>query len=85
MKKANREATIGIPEDYAEELSPLLLPGRRAEPGAGWLGATGEYCGDTGEDCDAGSLLNCEYGGDTGEPPEKLREGGGPSGGTRGT
>ena len=50
MKKANREATIGIPEDYAEELSPLLLPGRRAEPGAGWLGDTGEYCGDTGEE-----------------------------------
>ena len=46
MKKANREATIGIPEDYAEELSPLLLPGRRAEPGAGWLGDAGEYCGD---------------------------------------
>ena len=22
MKKANREATIGIPEDYAEELNP---------------------------------------------------------------
>ena len=38
MKKANREATIGIPEDYAEELSPLLLPGRRSETGAGWLG-----------------------------------------------
>ena len=31
MKKTNREATIGIPEDYAEELSPLLLPGRRAK------------------------------------------------------
>ena len=67
MKKANREATIGIPEDYAEKLSPLLLPGRRAEPGAGWLGATGEYCGDTGEDCDAGVLLNCEYSGERGE------------------
>ena len=59
-KETNREAPYGIPEDYAEELSPLLLPGRRAEPGAGWLGATGEYCGDTGEDCDAGVLLNCE-------------------------
>ena len=57
MKKANREATIGIPEDYAEELSPLLLPGRRSETGAGWLGDAGEYCGDTGEDCDAGVLL----------------------------
>ena len=69
MKKANREATIGIrdPEGYAEELSPLLLPGRRSETGAGWLGDAGEYCGDTGEDCDAGALLNCEYGGDTGE------------------
>ena len=67
MKKANREATIGIPEDYAEKLSPLLLPGRRSETGAGWLGDAGEYCGDTGEDCDAGVLLNCEYGGDTGE------------------
>ena len=63
-KEANREATIGFPEDYAEELSPLLLPGRRSETGAGWLGDAGEYCGDTGEDCDAG-VLNCEYGGET--------------------
>ena len=67
MKKANREATIGIPEDYAEELGPLLLLGRRSETGAGWLSDAGEYCGDTGEECDAGVLLNCEYGGDTGE------------------
>ena len=66
-KRNEQRGPYGIPEDYAEELSPLLLPGRRAEPGAGWLGATGEYCGDTGEDCDAGALLNCEYGGDTGE------------------
>ena len=66
-KEANREATIGFPEDYAEELSSLLLPGRRSETGAGRLGDAGEYCGDTGEDCDAGALLNCEYGGDTGE------------------
>ena len=66
-KEAKREATIGFPEDYAEELSPLLLPGRRSKTGAGWLGYAGEYCGDTGEDCDAGALLNCEYGGDTGE------------------
>ena len=65
-KEANREATIGFPEDYAEELSPYLLPGRRSETGAGWLGDAGEYCGDTGEDCDADALLNCEYGGDTG-------------------
>ena len=61
-KKTNREATIGIPEDYAEELSPLLLPGRRSETGAGWLVDAGEYCGDAGEDCDAGvffmTLLN---------------------------
>ena len=63
-KEANREATIGFPEDYAEELSPLLLPGRRSDTGAGWLGDAGEYCGDTGEDCDAG-VLNCEYGGET--------------------
>ena len=67
MKKANREATIGIPEDYAEELSPLLLPGRRSETGAGWLGDAGEYCGETGADCDAGVLPNCEYCGETGE------------------
>ena len=53
-KKANRDATIGFPEDYAEELSPLLLPGRRSETGAGWLGDAGEYCGDTGENCEAG-------------------------------
>ena len=41
--------------------------GRRSETGAGWLSDAGEYCGDTGEDCDADALLNCEYGGDTGE------------------
>ena len=45
----------------------MLLLGRRSETGAGWLSDAGEYCGDTGEDCDAGALLNCEYGGDTGE------------------
>ena len=45
----------------------MLLLGRRSETGAGWLSDAGEYCGDTGEDGDAGVLLNCEYGGDTGE------------------
>ena len=44
-----------------------FLVGRRSETGAGWLSDAGEYCGDTGEDCDADALLNCEYGGDTGE------------------
>ena len=44
-----------------------FLVGRRFETGAGWLSDAGEYCGDTGEDRDAGALLNCEYGGDTGE------------------
>ena len=57
----------GIPEDYAEELGPLLLLGRRSETGAGWLGDAGEYCGETGENCDAGVLPNCEYCGETGE------------------
>ena len=57
----------GHPGDYAAELGPLLLLGRRSETGAGWLSDAGEYCGDTGEECDAGVLLNCEYGGDTGE------------------
>ena len=42
----------------------MLLLGRRSETGAGRLSDAGEYCGDTGEDCDAG-VLNCEYGGET--------------------
>ena len=45
----------------------MILLGRRSEIGASWLGDAGEYCGDTGEDCDAGVLPNFEYGGDTGE------------------
>ena len=45
----------------------MRVLGRRSETGAGWLSDAGEYCGDTGEDCDADALLNCEYGGDTGE------------------
>ena len=63
----------GHPGDYAEELGglgPLLLLGRRSETGPGWLSDAGEYCGDAGEDCDAGVLLNCEYGGNTGENRE---------------
>ena len=84
-KKEKKREALRASLNYAEELGPLLFLGRRSETGAGWLSDAGEYCGDTGEDCDAGALLNCEYGGDTGEPPEKLREGGGPSGGTRGT
>ena len=46
----------GIPVDYAEELSPLLLLGRRSGTDAGWLGDAGTYCGETGENCDAGVL-----------------------------
>ena len=70
MKKENNRGPSGIPEDYAEELGPLLFLGRRSETGAGWLSDAGEYCGDTGEDCDAGVLLNCKYGGDTVEKCE---------------
>ena len=66
-KRNEQRGPYGIPEDYAEELGPLLFLGRRSETGAGWLSDAGEYCGDTGEDCDADALLNCEYGGDTGE------------------
>ena len=37
MKKANREATIGIPEDYAEELAPCSFRGGGPRPvQAGW-------------------------------------------------
>ena len=66
-KRKKKRGPSGISDDYAEELGPLLFLGRRSETGAGWLSDAGEYCGDTGEDCDAGALLNCEYGGDTGE------------------
>ena len=45
----------------------MLLLGRLSETGAGWLGDAGEYCGETGENCDAGVLPNCEYCGETGE------------------
>ena len=64
-KRNEQRGPYGIPEDYAEELSPLLLLGRRSETGASRLGDAGEYY--TREDCDAGVLSNCEYGGDTGE------------------
>ena len=66
-KKENKREALRASLNYAEELGPLLFLGRRSETGAGWLSDAGEYCGDTGEDCDAGALLNCEYGGDTGE------------------
>ena len=66
-KKENKREAPQASLNYAEELGPLLFLGRRSETGAGWLSDAGEYCGDTGEDCDAGALLNCEYGGDTGE------------------
>ena len=59
--------TLDGPSLASEELGPLLFLGRRSETGASWLSDAGEYCGDTGEDWDAGVLLNCEYGGDTGE------------------
>ena len=67
-KKENKREAPQASLNYAEELGPLrFLVGRRSETGAGWLSDAGEYCGDTGEDCDADALLNCEYGGDTGE------------------
>ena len=66
-KKENKREAHRASLNYAEELGPLLFLGRRSETGAGWLSDAGEYCGDTGEDCDADALLNCEYGGDTGE------------------
>ena len=66
-KKENKREALRASLNYAEELGPLLFLGRRSETGAGWLSDAGEYCGDTGEDCDAGALLNCEYGGETGE------------------
>ena len=63
-EKRKKKGPSGLSDDYAEELGPLLFLGRRSENGASWLSDAGEYCGDTGEDCDAGALLNCEYGGD---------------------
>ena len=46
---------------YAEEIVPLLLVGRRPETDSGWLGSdAGEYCGETGEDCEAGVPPTCE-------------------------
>ena len=66
-KKENKREAPQASLNYAEELGPLRFLGRRSETGAGWLSDAGEYCGDTGEDCDAGALLNCEYGGETGE------------------
>ena len=42
---------------YAEEIVPLLLVVRRPETDSGWLGSdAGEYCGETGENCEAGEL-----------------------------
>ena len=53
---------------YAEEIVPLLLVGRRPETDSGWLGSdAGEYCGETGENCEAGVLSICEPG-ETAEP-----------------
>ena len=54
---------------YAEEIGLLLLVGRRPETESGWLGSdAGEYCGETGENCEnygsqfgsTGVLPNCE-------------------------
>ena len=48
---------------YAEEIVPLPLVGRRPETDSGWLGSdAGEYCGETGEYCEAGVLSTCEPG-----------------------
>ena len=53
---------------HAEELSPLLLVGRRSETDPSWLGCdAGEYCGETGENCEAEVLSTCEPG-ETAEP-----------------
>ena len=41
---------------------------RRPETDSGWLGSdAGEYCGETGENCEAGVLSTCEPG-ETAEP-----------------
>ena len=66
-KKDKKREALRASLNYAEELGPLLFLGRRSETGAGWLSDAGEYCGDTGEDCDAGVLRNCEYSGETRE------------------
>ena len=43
---------------YAEELTPFLLVGRRSETDPSWLGCdAGEYCGETGENCETGVLF----------------------------
>ena len=53
---------------YADEIVPLLLVGRRPEADSGWLSSdVGEYCGETGEYCEAGVLSTCEPG-ETAEP-----------------
>ena len=65
-KKENKREALRASLNYADELGPLRCRGRRFKTGAGcWLSDAGEYCGDTGEDCDAVALLNCEYGGET--------------------
>ena len=44
---------------YAEEIVLLLLEGRRPETDSGWLGSdAGEYCGETGDNCEAGVLCS---------------------------
>ena len=51
--------------DYAEEIIPLLLVLRRSETETSWLAGgcdAGEYCGETGENCEAGVLSTCEPG-----------------------
>ena len=63
-KKENKREALRASLNYAEELGPLRFLGRRSETGAGWLSEAGEYCGDTGEDCDA--FLK--------HPPQKLSE-----------
>ena len=51
-----------------KNLTPLLLVGRRPETDSGWLGCdVGEYCGETGKNCEAGVLSTCEPG-ETAEP-----------------
>ena len=65
-RKNNLENSLS--PGYAEKIIPLLLVGRRPETDAGWLGSdAGEYCGETGEDCEAGVLSSCEPG-ETAEP-----------------
>ena len=67
-RKNNLEKPPSQPwRSYAKEIISLLV-GRRPETDSSWLGNdAGEYCGETGENCEAGVLSTCEPG-ETAEP-----------------